>query len=242
MKFLALREAIEAVSERPVKESPAAPIPPTPPPCLPSKAEVHRVVHGIVKWKPIDRVAARVTAKANWLSMPPYPEPFSPAKQMNIETAKKQNVSQFSAVARGIENPITGEPLISVDDAQLIAAEIHQARMLDLKKRADEILVAMETSMRSIEEAFRDTGPTINDRISLLRSARMSIVTEISLMLPQLRDLRTFFFEDQHRREIERLQEFISLCEKLKALKADGTLDAVCDVSLRLAVGSPQGS
>jgi hypothetical protein len=112
-----------------------------------------------------------------------------------------------------------------------------ERNLVEMQRHAGEIVTALETSQASILEAFRQNGPAINERIAMLRSARMSVVAEISQMLTQLRDVRAFFFEEGHAREMERLEAFVSLCERLKELKADGTLDAVCDTALRLGVG-----
>jgi hypothetical protein len=50
-----------------------------------------------------------------------------------------------------------------------------------------------------------------------------------------LGDVRQFFLEDDYKKEIARLHEFIDLCERLKALKEEGLLDAVSDIILKLS-------
>jgi hypothetical protein len=53
-------------------------------------------------------------------------------------------------------------------------------------------------------------------------------------LLTALKDVRTFFLEGDYEKQIDRLREFIDLCERLKALKDSGTLDAIADTILKL--------
>jgi hypothetical protein len=69
-----------------------------------------------------------------------------------------------------------------------------------------------------------------------IRSTRMATVAECSQMTKSLRDVRQFFLGSDHKEEITRLREFVDLCERLVALKESGTLDAITDTMLRLAV------
>jgi hypothetical protein len=56
--------------------------------------------------------------------------------------------------------------------------------------------------------------------------------------MASLKEVRQFFLEGDYEKEIERLHEFVDLCERLKALTQDGFLDAVADTLLKLADGS----
>jgi hypothetical protein len=64
----------------------------------------------------------------------------------------------------------------------------------------------------------------------------MAAVNEISQSLQALRDIRKFFIESDYATEVGRLREFVALCEQVQRLKENGTLDAISDAILRLAV------
>jgi hypothetical protein len=70
-----------------------------------------------------------------------------------------------------------------------------------------------------------------------VRNSRFALVSEAATMAKSLREVRQFFIDKDYEKEINRLREFVELCERLVALKKDGTLDAVSDTMLRLAVG-----
>lgn len=69
-----------------------------------------------------------------------------------------------------------------------------------------------------------------------LRGTRFSAVSETTQMLSPLKELRQFFLGKDYDEEIKRLKEFVELCERLQKLKQDGTLDAVADTMVKLAV------
>jgi hypothetical protein len=79
------------------------------------------------------------------------------------------------------------------------------------------------------------TLPILTDQVNHLRSLRMSITRETEATMEALREVSQFFLESHYEEEMQRLQRFIGLCEQLKALKADGTLDALSDTIIRLA-------
>jgi len=79
---------------------------------------------------------------------------------------------------------------------------------------------------------FRDNSKAYLEEI---RNVRFAMVTETNSMTRELRDLRRFFLDADHKEEITRLREFVGLCERLRELKKDGTLDAVAETILRLS-------
>jgi len=88
-------------------------------------------------------------------------------------------------------------------------------------------------TLGSTMEAFEaKTKVVLND----LRMSRMAVLTETTQMLTPLREIRQFFIGRDYDKEIERLREFVSLCERLEGLKQRGSLDVIADTMLRLAV------
>jgi hypothetical protein len=51
-----------------------------------------------------------------------------------------------------------------------------------------------------------------------------------------LKGVREYFLEKDYEREMARLNDFVTLCKSIKALKDAGILDAVADLAIRLAV------
>lgn len=67
-----------------------------------------------------------------------------------------------------------------------------------------------------------------------IRQTRFAVVTETSAMVNPLKDVRQFFLGNDYKEEINRLKEFVDLCERLQKLKASGFLDTIADTMLRL--------
>ncbi len=102
----------------------------------------------------------------------------------------------------------------------------------------------VEESKKSLEKIVNEVRvlndavqPSLLDLIKRIRDMRMTVVIEISQMMTMLKDVRKFFIESDYKTEIERMERFVSLCKEMQKLKADGTLDGICDSALRLAIG-----
>lgn len=115
--------------------------------------------------------------------------------------------------------------------------------MGDIDKMLAETNQQMETSKKLLQELANEVTalaevvqPALEKQIAALRSARMATVNEIQQTLVALRDIRKFFLEDDYQKELERLRDFVELCQLLKELKEAGVLDAVADTMIRLAI------
>lgn len=115
------------------------------------------------------------------------------------------------------------------DTSQLVEAAIKSAR------EAKEELRAIANECGDIGDVIL---PSLMDHVKLLRDARFALTTEAGQCLASLKEVRKFFFDSDYHMEMARLKEFIGLCNELKQLQSDGTLDAISDVMLKLAVGT----
>lgn len=79
------------------------------------------------------------------------------------------------------------------------------------------------------------TLPALTEQVNHIRSLRMTITHETHACIQALEEVSGFFLDHDYEAEMQRLQRFVGLCEQLKALKADGTLDALSDTIIRLA-------
>jgi len=107
----------------------------------------------------------------------------------------------------------------------------------ELTKEVGDAKKEVEEMYNQISVVSQQIKPKIKEQIQEIRSARMAAVSEIQATMAALKDIRKFFLESDYKEEIQRLREFTRLCEELKRLKEDGTLDALCDVTIKLGIG-----
>lgn len=120
---------------------------------------------------------------------------------------------------------------------EIIVGAVMEKVDLELRRINEEV----ENSKKILEKMTNDVRkassllqPELIKIIQRIRESRMTINLEMSKSLTIMRDVRKFFLENDHKREINRLKEFIELSEKLKALIDDGTVDAITDIILKL--------
>ena len=99
-------------------------------------------------------------------------------------------------------------------------------------KKANAVL---RTEMDAVGGIIEDAKEMRKVFIETLRSMRTTSTTEVAAMMRPLEDLRKFFLGADHQKEVERLKEFVELCERLEKLKKSGFLDSVADTLLKLA-------
>ena len=118
----------------------------------------------------------------------------------------------------------------AIKEAQTIKHE-----MSTLIDDTNEAKQALRLDVEGIGENMEKIKPMKKEIIDSLRGMRMTTTTEVAAMLKPLEDLRKFFLGAEHDKEIERLREFVDLCERLEKLKKSGFLDTVADTMLKLS-------
>ena len=111
--------------------------------------------------------------------------------------------------------------------------EVANEQALESRK----ILETLADQIRALVDVVQ---PLLIEQIQQIRSSRMTLVSELQQSLTALREVRKFFLEDDYRKEIDRLEEFVALCRKIVDLKESGVFDAVCDSAIRLAIREPE--
>lgn len=136
----------------------------------------------------------------------------------------------------------TREPLLNFDAVAWVACAeaIKTAKqtpeiMSDLIEKAQEAKLTLREVAEGICEHAESIKPMKKEIIDELRGLRMTATTEVAAMIKPLEDLRKFFLGAEHDKEIERLREFVDLCERLEKLKQSGFLDTVADTMLKLS-------
>jgi len=105
----------------------------------------------------------------------------------------------------------------------------------------------VEESRKTLERLKGDVDalsdvvlPVLLKHAQEIRSARMTVVSEVNTALTAMRDVRRFFLDAAYNEEMTRLERFVSVCKDIQQLKADGVFDAVCDSAIRLAIKETQ--
>jgi hypothetical protein len=117
----------------------------------------------------------------------------------------------------------------------IIESQTIQKEMSTLIEDTKEAKEALRVAVEGIGENMDKIKPMKKELIDSLRGMRMTTTTEVAAMLKPLEDLRKFFLGAEHDKEIDRLREFVDLCERLQKLKESGFLDTVADTMLKLA-------
>src|SRR5262249_4643558 len=105
----------------------------------------------------------------------------------------------------------------------------------DLIKRAMDARGAMDVLCDYWKKDWTDFFGECERRLADLRMLRMSMDTEIKVLMASCKDVRQFFLDKDYQTEITRLKEFVELTERLHALKKSGFLDVVAETMLNLS-------
>ena len=214
-----------------------------------------KVVGGEIIWKPVDRQAALLIARAPWWAHPPQiktePEPIKPKPKKKDRVKMKamesphaihgeEHVQNGSYISKsGLKvTMVNGQPMLNLDEIkQLIIDEIHQ-----LPQETRPTVRAAEDARRIVNELLEGMGGDMekfkaSSKLYLedIRQTRFAVVSETAAMTKELKEVRQFFLGSDYKEQTDRLREFVDLCERLQKLKACGFLDSVADTMLRLA-------
>lgn len=110
-----------------------------------------------------------------------------------------------------------------------------EARLMSHKAQSQAASDGLKSEMSIVAEFIDSAKTSKKDIIETFRSMRMTTTTEVAAMIKPLEDLRKFFLGDDHQKEMERLKEFVDVCERLEKLKKSGFLDTVADTMLKLS-------
>jgi len=103
----------------------------------------------------------------------------------------------------------------------------------------DAMTEALDTARKTSNELVSIAAvidPMLTSMVNQIRDHRMTVVNELHQALQAMRDVRKFFLEEGYEKEMKRLEEFTKACQLLREMKQDGTLDAIADVAIRLAI------
>lgn len=104
-------------------------------------------------------------------------------------------------------------------------------------RESKKVLQDLHNEVRSIYDIV---APQLKDMIHDIRSLRTSLTMELNKALLDMKEIRKFFLESEYKEEMARIERFVQINEKLRGLIDDGTMDAITDVMLKLAVGNEE--
>ena len=135
-----------------------------------------------------------------------------------------------------------GNPMLDINRMAPVLAKQAITESKTIKKEmstliedTNEAQEALRTAIEGIGENMDKIKPMKKELIENLRGMRMTTTTEVAAMIKPLEDLRKFFLGAEHDKEVERLRDFVDLCERLERLKKSGFLDTVADTMLKLS-------
>jgi hypothetical protein len=109
-----------------------------------------------------------------------------------------------------------------------LAPSVKAAR--EARETVSELLRGIGYEMEQFEDNCRD-------HLNAIRGKRIAVVSEATQITNALKEVRQFFIGADYKTEMERLEEFVTLCERMQRLKDSGFLDRVADTMLNLAEG-----
>lgn len=99
-------------------------------------------------------------------------------------------------------------------------------------KQAREFL---DWSCNHMKKDWMDWMQQSNQAIKDTQLARMALERESKAVMAACADVRDFFGSTEHQGRMDRIKEFVEVCERLKALKDSGFLDNIADTILKLS-------
>lgn len=142
---------------------------------------------------------------------------------------EKSEVQESVANLRILATSCTGK-------GDAIAAECDAAKeVAESASIVTQALSVIEASREQFKGLVKDFGDMQRKYVEDLRIMRMSSIKELSESRRELADIRRFFLDPEHAVEVDKLKEFVEVCERMKALKDSGFLDTIADTILKLS-------
>jgi len=197
---------------------------------------------------PVNKQAALLLCRSNdWLSFPPdrpaeKPKPKKEQKMkggLSEDTVGQQREGFQPHVDHRIPKGKNPEDYVDYDYicTRIIDTINKQPQQLTaLARAAIDARAVLDENMDQLGGQMEKFTARVKVALEDLRQSRFAFVTETAAMLNPLKEVRQFLLGNDYEREINRLKDFVDLCERLQVLKKNGTLDALADTIIKLAV------
>jgi hypothetical protein len=141
-----------------------------------------------------------------------------------------------------------GDPIRIINGVEMVNQDWVNQRVIeeanDMPGQLAPSVKAAREARETVSELLRGIGyemeqfeDNCRDHLNAIRGKRIAVVSEATQMTNALKEVRQFFIGADYKTEMERLGEFVTLCERMQRLKDSGFLDRVADTMLNLAEG-----
>lgn len=113
-------------------------------------------------------------------------------------------------------------------------ADARPDQITDLLNKTLAAKEALFAAMNDLGETVHGFKKTTDDYSKDLHAFKASVILDLGAAKKEMADVRKFFLEKEHVTEIDRLKEFLDLCDRFKKLKDEGVLDVITDCILKL--------
>lgn len=118
--------------------------------------------------------------------------------------------------------------------------ETVDAMMKKINEEVGESSKLLKKAVNEMKATYDILMPDMVKMVKDIRSSRMTVTMELKQSLTIMKDVRKFFLDSDYKTEMERLEKFVLLGERMQRLLKDGTMDAVCDIILKLSIGNEE--
>jgi hypothetical protein len=141
-----------------------------------------------------------------------------------------------------------GDPIRIINGVEMVNQDWVNQRVIeeanDMPGQLAPSVKAAREARETVSELLRGIGyemeqfeDNCRDHLNAIRGKRIAVVSEATQITNALKEVRQFFIGADYKTEMERLGEFVTLCERMQRLKDSGFLDRVADTMLNLAEG-----
>lgn len=134
---------------------------------------------------------------------------------------------------------VNGEPMISLEDAYMACAR-------DIRRIVAKTIFPKATDVNSVSKILEETMLGIGgemerfqaefrDQMIALHQTKLAVLAELKVQKDTLLTTRKFFTGKERSDELVELKEFLTLCERLEKLRADGFFEQIAEPILNLA-------
>ena len=162
--------------------------------------------------KPVDRVASRVVARAPDICKPPQPKPTfmsrhdtPDVKRRFVRNDKGQLVPEVQSSG---ENAMTAHELDN--GAREGSKQAHE-----VAEKVSEACNVMDNLRNEFRTAYAEFHELMKKAITETREQRIALGSETKEILKNVEDVRKFFLDDKHEREMKCLREMIDLLQQI---------------------------
>ena len=150
---------------------------------------------------------------------------------LTLEQFQSMNEKNTEEAVQSVPRP---EALTTSAKLMIKEAEARPDQISALLTKTLEAKEALYAAMNELGETVHGFKHHTNEYSKDLHAFKSSVILDLGAAKKEMADVRKFFLEKEHVTEIERLKEFLDLCDRFKKLKDEGVLDVITDCILKL--------